>query len=199
MTASLEIWRASGQEVRQLDGGAVSIGRTATTVVLDDATVSRLHAAVVPMPGGWVVRDLGSRNGTFVNGVRLAGDRALIPGDEVRVGPFRMVFRGARDATAPSTRGVVQEDPPDLTRREHEVLLVLCRPLVDSPTAFLQAAPVAQIADTLCVTESAVKQHLAHLYDKFGLYSSEDRRRNRLAAEAIHRGAVTLGALRSAR
>jgi hypothetical protein len=43
-----------------------------------------------------------------------------------------------------------------------------------------------------------VKQHLAHLYDKFGLFETGERRRVRLANEALHRGIVTLGDLRNA-
>jgi hypothetical protein len=43
-----------------------------------------------------------------------------------------------------------------------------------------------------------VKQHLAHLYDKFGLLETGERRRVRLANEALLRGIVTLGDLRNA-
>ena len=52
------------------------------------------------------------------------------------------------------------------------------------------------IAEQLVVTEAAVKQHLLRLYDKFGVYDSGERRRVRLANEAIRRGAVTLSDLR---
>jgi diguanylate cyclase (GGDEF)-like protein len=56
-------------------------------VFLDDADVSRHHAKLVPGPGGMVsVVDLGSTNGTAVNGVRLEGSRPLLDGDQVTVG-----------------------------------------------------------------------------------------------------------------
>ena len=51
-----------------------------------DLDVSVRHAAVFRAGGGWVVRDLGSTNGTWVNGEKLKGDRALVPGDVIRLG-----------------------------------------------------------------------------------------------------------------
>ena len=51
-----------------------------------DLDVSVRHAAVFRAGGGWVVRDLGSTNGTWVNGERVKGDRVLLPGDVLRLG-----------------------------------------------------------------------------------------------------------------
>ena len=51
-----------------------------------DLDVSVRHAAVFRAGGGWVVRDLGSTNGTWVNGEKLKGDRTLLPGDVIRLG-----------------------------------------------------------------------------------------------------------------
>lgn len=51
-----------------------------------DLDVSVRHAAVFRAGGGWVVRDLGSTNGTWVNGEKVKGDRALLPGDLIRLG-----------------------------------------------------------------------------------------------------------------
>jgi tetratricopeptide (TPR) repeat protein len=81
---------------------------------------------------------------------------------------------------------------PELTRRERDVLAALCRPLAGADV-FAEPASVRQMAETLVVTEAAVKQHLLHLYDKFGIAESGERRRVRLAKEAIRRGAVDLG------
>ncbi len=57
-------------------------------VVLADISISRHHADLVPSPHGWVIRDLGSSNGTSVNGVRIQGE-VLLRGDETLV--FGMV------------------------------------------------------------------------------------------------------------
>ena len=79
-----------------LDGG-VTFGRIAdmSTCVLDHPTVSKRHASIARGPGGArELRDLGSTNGTFVNGKRLTAPHRLKEGDEVRIGPFAFVVRG---------------------------------------------------------------------------------------------------------
>ena len=63
----------------------LEIGRTAD-VVLDDAGVSRRHLKLTPNPLGLSAVDLGSRNGTLVNGLPMDGRRLLSTGDIVRVG-----------------------------------------------------------------------------------------------------------------
>ena len=72
-------------------GDGVEAGRhPEAAIFLDDVTVSRHHAAFSIEDGTLVVRDLGSTNGTYVNGTRC--DRAsLRTGDEVIIGRFRLV------------------------------------------------------------------------------------------------------------
>ena len=67
------------------------------------------------------------------------------------------------------------DGPPVLTRRERELLVALCRPLLEG-AAFAPPAGSRQMAAELFVSEAAVKFHLANLYDKFGL-SEHARRR----------------------
>src|SRR5919197_406907 len=85
----------------------------------------------------------------------------------------------------------LEETPPELTRRERDVLVALCRPALGGDV-FTEPASVREIAAALVVTEAAVKQHLLHLYDKFGIADTGERRRVRLAREAIRRRAVVL-------
>ena len=61
-------------------------------ISLDDITVSRRHAEVERTAAGYVVRDAGSLNGTYVNAERIDGDLVLHQGDELQVGKFRLVF-----------------------------------------------------------------------------------------------------------
>jgi DNA-binding NarL/FixJ family response regulator len=194
--AYLEVWRPQGAELIGLEATRVTIGRATTNEVdlSTDSKASRLHAALERLPAGWCIRDLSSRNGTFVNGARVDRDRPLHPGDEIRVGSTRLVFRAERSAPDPGvTEGA--ERPPDLTPREREVLVALYRPAATSE-AFAEPASTREMARALAVSEAAVKQHLARLYVKFGI-DDGDRRRVRLANEALRRGAITLADVRS--
>lgn len=75
------------------DGARYTLGRAPTNrVVLRDDLCSREHAEVFSGEGGWHVRDLGSLNGTHLNGEPLRTERPLRPMDEVRVGRTRLVF-----------------------------------------------------------------------------------------------------------
>lgn len=61
-------------------------------ISLDDITVSRRHAEISRTPAGYVVRDAGSLNGTYVNQQRIEEPVVLQQGDELQVGKFRLVF-----------------------------------------------------------------------------------------------------------
>ncbi len=86
-----------------LDAERTSAGRSpAAEIFLDDVTVSRKHVEFVRDGEDFVVRDVGSLNGTYVNRERI--DRAVLrSGDEVQIGKFRMTFHPspARHAEAP--------------------------------------------------------------------------------------------------
>ena len=197
MAAYLEVWTLAGRELVALEAGRMTLGTDpANDLALPaDPTLSRLHAVLERYEAGWCVRDLDSRNGTFVNGQRVWRERPLRPGDELRVGTTRLVFRSDEPTGGKGTQA--SEPPPELTRREREVLLALCRTVLGG-AAFTEPASIREIADALVVSEAAVKQHLAHLYDKFGVYGGGERRRVRLANEALRRGAVTIAGLREA-
>jgi pSer/pThr/pTyr-binding forkhead associated (FHA) protein len=76
-----------------LDKSTIAIGtHPANDVVLDDTTVSRRHATITRKAGSYELADLGSTNGTFVNGRRLVNPIALKPGDEIKFGAVRVAF-----------------------------------------------------------------------------------------------------------
>jgi predicted component of type VI protein secretion system len=70
-----------------LQKSEISIGRESTNdIVINDAEVSRKHARLLLQPGGYMLEDLGSTNGTFVNGQRLMGPLTLQPEDKIVFG-----------------------------------------------------------------------------------------------------------------
>jgi pSer/pThr/pTyr-binding forkhead associated (FHA) protein len=79
-----------------LEQASGSIGRSPESdVFLDDITVSRKHAVVERREGGaFFVRDVGSLNGTYVNGEQV-DETKLASGDEVQIGMFKLIFFSA--------------------------------------------------------------------------------------------------------
>jgi pSer/pThr/pTyr-binding forkhead associated (FHA) protein len=75
-----------------------TIGRTpANSIALRDASVSAHHARVVRTPEGFLIEDVGSRNGTYINSEKLAEKRLLADGDLVRLGKIILTFNLAAD------------------------------------------------------------------------------------------------------
>ncbi len=75
-----------------LDSETTTAGRhPESDIFLDDVTVSRRHAEFVREGGGFVVRDVGSLNGTYLNRERIDA-AGLAGGDEVQIGKYRLVF-----------------------------------------------------------------------------------------------------------
>jgi pSer/pThr/pTyr-binding forkhead associated (FHA) protein len=179
-----------------LQADRMTVGNAAENDIslADDPTASHLHAILERFPAGWCVTDLGSSNGTSVNGERIWSSRRLRHGDEIRVGQTRLIFRDPLAAAGAQTEA--ENAPPSLTTRERDVLVALCRPLLDRDM-FTEPASTRAIADELVITQAAVKQHLINLYDKFGVPATDSNRRARLANEALRRGAVTLAELRA--
>jgi len=61
-------------------------------IFLDDVTVSRRHVEIERTTSGYLVRDVGSLNGTYLNQQLINGDTPLAKGDELQVGRFKLVF-----------------------------------------------------------------------------------------------------------
>lgn len=77
----------------RLMAGTSYLGRRGTNEIhIDDENLSRTHAEIQNKDGKYVVRDLESTNGTFVNGKRIT-QHVLMPGDHIRVGTTELEFR----------------------------------------------------------------------------------------------------------
>jgi len=77
---------------------------------VEDDEISRQHAEIFREEGSWAVRDLGSRNGTRVNGEKIEGQYSLRPNDKVRVGKTELEFHDGAEEEKPATTPLKQ--PP---------------------------------------------------------------------------------------
>jgi pSer/pThr/pTyr-binding forkhead associated (FHA) protein len=90
MAAQYQLVMHSGPtpgKIFPMEGDVLTIGREAgNAIVINDAEVSRKHTQFVFQGGKYIVTDLGSTNGTFVNGQRLTGQHILQPGEVISLG-----------------------------------------------------------------------------------------------------------------
>ncbi len=93
-------------KVYDLDQPVIKIGRVGEMdIVIDNVSVSRHQADIRKEAGSWVVLDMGSSNGTFVNGERLTKPRTLQAGDEISMGKFSVFFERVLGDVAPTATG----------------------------------------------------------------------------------------------
>jgi pSer/pThr/pTyr-binding forkhead associated (FHA) protein len=108
-----------------LEGDQITVGRDSTNgITINDAEISRRHARLTYQGGKYILEDLGSTNGTFVNGQRLAGPRVLKTGEVISFGEqIVLVFEATnfdpgatmvspRATAAPSTSRPIAIPPP---------------------------------------------------------------------------------------
>jgi hypothetical protein len=199
--ALLEVWELNCGQPRivPLEGDRMAIGKSDENdlVIANDSSVSRLHALLERTGRRWMIRDRDSTNGTLLNGARIFNEKLLRDDDDLHLGRTRIRFCDRDTIEEVSTARMGAR--PRVTPTERKVLIELCRPLL-SAGAFKEPATVRQIADHQCVGEAAIKQHLIHLYDKFGIYEEDGApsKRHRLANVAMQTGTITLNDLKEA-
>lgn len=79
------------QSTFEFNKSEITIGRMkGNDIVLPKANVSKKHSIIVVREGGFAVSDLGSLNGTYVNGERIAGEKQVLDGDKIYIGDFSL-------------------------------------------------------------------------------------------------------------
>ncbi len=123
----------------------VLIGRGSAQVPLTDQTVSRRHAEMERKEAGWFIRDLGSANGTFVNGVRLRNPIRLKHGDQIRVGSTLLVYAGD-EKVQQLVGGSIPTDLVSLDAGSLNVDASIISSIPSSEDSIVMAAPEMQYA-----------------------------------------------------
>lgn len=101
---SVKLWLVFDRRHIPLLEGMNVIGRAADAAIpIESPGISRYHARIVVTHGEAVLEDLGSKNGTLLDGGRLTAPRRLSDGNEIRLGAVVMTFRIASQASATET------------------------------------------------------------------------------------------------
>jgi FHA domain len=172
-----------------------TIGRRASCDVslCDDGEMSRTHAELARVGEDWTVSDDGlSRNGTFVNGVRITQRRRLADGDVLRLGRTVLEYRCPSEGSTAATSPVSYLPTVDsLSPTQRRILIALCRPY-KAGGAHATPASNNQIASEVFLGVDAVKNHLRLLFQRFEIADlPQNQSRARLVESAFQWGLVS--------
>jgi DNA-binding CsgD family transcriptional regulator len=179
----LEVSSEAGTSRMPTRGASLRIGRAADNdvVLTTEPTVSRYHAELVSVEDSWAIRDLGSHNGTHVNGTRLAENSTQT------VGPADVITLGAvtlRLLEMDEGDGLTVEDGRG--RELHRLLTALSQREREVLTLVAQGRTDEQVANELFISVKTVHSHLDRIRDKTSV-----RRRAELTRLAVRLGLAT--------
>jgi hypothetical protein len=190
-------WRDADGELRfrslSADDAQLTIGRGADADVAftGDPEVSRMHATLERVGGAWTLRDDGlSRNGSSVNGRLVDGRHRLSHGDRIVGGGSELSYHSggpaAGDEPVPAGAGAARRP---LSENQRKVLIALCRPVAGSESA--TPATNSQIGEEVGLSVDAVKSHLRHLFEIYGLAElPQNEKRATLVATVLVSGDI---------
>jgi FHA domain len=177
------------------EAGSMTVGRReeADLSLPWDSEVSRLHAELSLHAGEWTVTDDGwSQNGTWVNGIRIAGRRRLADGDLITVGKTVLTFRGlTRSGPGPTMVPGELGAAPAFSEQQQRVLRALCGPLLGDGEGVAPASD-EEVASATGIPLEQVESELELLAQLFGfeVLPLADRR-GELALLALRSGLVS--------
>ncbi|HKP86614.1 MAG TPA: DUF3616 domain-containing protein [Blastocatellia bacterium] len=125
----------------------IEIGKASHNhIVLNDPTVSNTHAIVMSRGGGYSIVDLGSRNGTYINGERLGNQsHTLRHGDSIQLGQTLLAFRNRAETTANTTATLSSDALADIRKRAADMDTSAEKPM-DSSKAPAAAPPAVAVS-----------------------------------------------------
>ena len=124
--ASLEIvdGKNAGKRFFLTDAREMSIGRhPMCDIVLPESAVSRRHARITREGDGFLIEDLGSLNGTRINGVLISKREPLVPKDRIEIQDLTLRFRGDNEDDASSSTGFFEVPPADTNHEAKDDIL----------------------------------------------------------------------------
>jgi DNA-binding CsgD family transcriptional regulator len=147
-------------------------------IVLNDPMASRVHAIFMRRGGVFLLEDLGSHNGTYVNDERLHAVRQLHHGERVGIGKSRILFEDPTQITDDVTQ--VSDAPAfagaTFTQRQIQVLRLMARGLSNK-----------QIGERLFVSERTVKAYVSSIFEKLQV-----QKRAAAVASALRLGLIDM-------
>ena len=156
-----------------------------------DPDVSNVHATLKLVGTVWVLDDVGSLNGTFVNEQRIVDSYKLIDKDLVRVGETCIAYRAAIPAGHPAailptaTRSSTRRPAKTVVGDQRLVLIELCRPLLAADGLPASTPTNAEISDQLHMAKGTVASHLRKIATLLEVHDRHGVQRELVAREAI--------------
>ncbi|MBN9683974.1 MULTISPECIES: FHA domain-containing protein [unclassified Corallococcus] len=128
--------------------GSITLGRSSTSDLrLQHASISRRHAQLTRRGNVFMVRDLGSQNGTFVNRLRIKGEVEIKPGDELSLGNATLRLRGPGAGPTMSRTALDPLLPRAARRRLNGVAVAVVAAVVGSAVAALISVVAMRMGD----------------------------------------------------
>jgi pSer/pThr/pTyr-binding forkhead associated (FHA) protein len=150
-----------------IDKGETQIGRsTECDLILQAPSVSRIHGIIKVFGDGVYLKDLGSRNGTYINGVRIVDEKKLNINDIIRFGELEFCLRELEEGDEKTQIDMEKQQETDfihlygLSSREEEVLYLLIKGL-----------KTKEIARRLFISQGTAKNHVLSIYAKTDCHS----------------------------